>query len=351
MGILFFDFFVCTPHFPYYCTTVAAVDAGRNPTFLTSICSLPERGCEGDKKYMSEVDEKEKEVYNYLRELIRGKGDGNFLRGWRRHLDPYCSKAVCFREFCRGLVSLGATGDDAVALWRQVDVDKSESLSIDEVDVEAFKILEFLREYCTENGGASAVWDSLFSAQATARRTSCLSTSEGESQSHHNATSSSEPISRPSSRPSTSASTLALKDVVADPDFEYLTAGEFGLRLWKSGFRDDPACPHSLYSPKKISELLFPACNLKNSNAISKLGFLWLEPSGFDQKEWNRIVKKRQERHLKYTGNAKQGKPRANTFLSAMSRTTRDFKSFQKYMNHSSKQGSDKIFFNTTAYF
>lgn len=46
---------------------------------------------------------------------------------------------------------------------------------------------------------------------------------------------------------------------------------EFGYAMQQQGFCDDPECPEFLNTPQKVSERLFPVCDVNSDGSISML--------------------------------------------------------------------------------
>ncbi|CAD7928653.1 unnamed protein product [Amoebophrya sp. A25] len=196
-------------------------------------------------------DEEISEEVLYLRGVLLEKGDGVILKAWRKYFDPYCIGDVTFTKFCKGLTALGATGEDAVDLWKKLDSDGTNLLTLDEVDMDSFLMMEYCQKFCDKYGGAANMFQSV--------------------------------------------------DYNRDGR---LDRAEFGFAMKACGFCDDPECPPFLKTPEAVSTRLFPVCDISGDGSISLLELLFLE----------RDVNKRKEirdKLLKEIHERKYGKPKS----------------------------------------
>jgi len=224
-----------------------------------------------------EEGESNSEEVEYLRGVLMEKGDGVIMKAWRKYFDPYCIGDVTFTKFCKGLTSLGAAGDDAVDLWKKLDSDGTNLLTLDEVDMDSFNMMEYCQKFCDKFGGAAAMF-----GQVDYNR-------DGR-----------------------------------------LDRYEFGYAMQQQGFCDDPECPEFLNTPPKVSERLFPVCDVNSDGSISMLELLFLE----------RDVEKRKQVRDKLIAEMhekKFGKPKsmlAHFLLRDVTRATSTMDDYISFMNN-----------------
>lgn len=100
--------------------------------------------------------------------MLVKRGNGSFLRGWRRELDPDGSFDVNFIDFCRAAESIGFTGDARV-LFGGDGVPKY--LNVEELDERRGKLIQSFREWVRETFGGPVEMYSAFDVAGRTRLT------------------------------------------------------------------------------------------------------------------------------------------------------------------------------------
>merc|ERR550537_300683 len=72
--------------------------------------------------------------------------EGSSLKAWLRHFDKNGDDKIEFDEFCIGLETLNFRGD-VVALWNDMDEDKSGEITLEEIDQESSDIWRSFRRW------------------------------------------------------------------------------------------------------------------------------------------------------------------------------------------------------------
>ncbi|CAE7239126.1 unnamed protein product [Symbiodinium sp. CCMP2456] len=86
---------------------------------------------------------------NELREFVNQK-EGSALRAWCKHFDPDNDQKISQSQFLRGMSKMGYNGD-AAALFKSLDADRSGELSLEEIDAYASGQWRRFRAFCVQN--------------------------------------------------------------------------------------------------------------------------------------------------------------------------------------------------------
>lgn len=100
-----------------------------------------------DPKYAKALKERAAALVN-LSSLLKDKDD-SVLRAWLRHFDYNHDKQISYHEFMAGMQRIGYQGypDD---LFRRIDIDKNDELTLEEIDPEASKLWMKFRIWCSK---------------------------------------------------------------------------------------------------------------------------------------------------------------------------------------------------------
>eukprot|EP00930_Biecheleria_cincta_P055976 TRINITY_DN4220_c0_g1_i1.p1 TRINITY_DN4220_c0_g1~~TRINITY_DN4220_c0_g1_i1.p1 ORF type:complete len:730 (+),score=176.12 TRINITY_DN4220_c0_g1_i1:68-2257(+) len=82
-------------------------------------------------------------------QLVLKDKDGSTMRAWLRHFDYNYDKQISYNEFMAGMQRIGYQGypDD---LFRRIDVDKNDELTLEEIDPGASKVWMKFRIWCSK---------------------------------------------------------------------------------------------------------------------------------------------------------------------------------------------------------
>jgi len=200
-----------------------------------------------------------------LRDVFRREGNGNFIVAWRRHFDTNGDGVLNFGEFCQSLTALHYEGD-VLDLWKEVDTDQSNRISLDEIDADSADVLIFFKKFCKSFGGP-----------------------------------------------------VELFTAIDDDGSDSLTKEEFGYGLEKLGWFEHPQCPECCDTVEEILDILFPALDLDGQGCVTPEELLFLEP---DMKKKKLLEKQFTREREKKIGAVKNERPvsrrQAAKFLSAL---------------------------------
>lgn len=189
-----------------------------------------------------------------LRKLFLEKGNNNFIVAWRLHFDSNFDGVLSFMEFCAALSKLEYAGD-LIELWREIDTDGSNRITLDEIDPDSADVLLFFKEFCALMGGPCDLF-----AKIDTNNNGLLS--------------------------------------------QY----EFAEGLTKLGWFDNPNCPLSVDTMEEVMSLLFPALDLNGSGQISPEELVFLE---MDPAKKRRLEKKFEKARRQKQWAVKEGRPKS----------------------------------------